>query len=211
MSEGHRVPVRDKELVKAGYEAVGDAYTRERRMDSDDARLLDDFVTRLPRGGQVLDAGCGGGGPAARTLSPTVRVVGLDLAGAQLRLLRRNVPAALPVQGDLTHLPFRAESFDGIISVYAIIHVPREEHPALVREFHRALRTRGVALLCMGETDLPGEVGEYMGTRMFWSHFDKETNRRMLIEGGFRVLWDRSVRDFQAPSSRHRFFLAQKA
>lgn len=199
-----------KELVKAGYEVVAGAYTRERSMDSDDVRLLDDFVARVPPGGRVLDAGCGGGGPAPRALPPSVDAVGLDLARAQLRLFRRNLPLANPIQGDLCHLPFREGSFDGIVSIYAIIHVPREEHHGLIREFRRVLRPAGTALLCMGEVDLPGEVGDYMGTRMFWSHFDGETNRGILKEGGFRVLWDRSVRDFQTPSSRHRFFLATK-
>ncbi len=200
----------DKQIVKAGYEAIADAYTRERNETSEDVRLLDDFVTRLPRGGRVLDAGCGGGRPVADVLSRTFRVVGLDLAKAQLHLLQRRVLRADPIIGDMTRLPFRERSFDGIASLYAIIHVPREEHRSLIQEFYRVLRTSGVALLCMGETDLPGDVAEYMGTRMFWSHFDGETNRRMITENGFEVRRERSVVDFQEPSASHRFFLAVK-
>ncbi len=63
----------------------------------------------------------------------------------------------------------------------------------------------------MGDTDLAGDVAEYMGTQMFWSHFDGATNRRLLEETGFRVLSDRPVADFQDPSATHRFFLVLKA
>lgn len=199
-----------KGIVRAGYEAIADAYTRERDETSEDIRLLGDLVPLLPVGGRVLDAGSGGGKPAADVLSRAFRVVGLDLSRAQLRLLANRVLSADPIMGDMTHLPFRDASFDGIVSLYAIIHVPREEHPSLVRELRRVLRPSGIALLCLGETDLPGDVAEYMGTRMFWSHFDAETNRRMLTGNGFDVLWERSVVDFQEPSARHRFFLVAR-
>lgn len=58
-----------KSLVKAGYEAIGATYTDRRTRESDDVKLLDDFVTRLSEGWLVLDAGCGGGVPIAQTLS----------------------------------------------------------------------------------------------------------------------------------------------
>ncbi len=198
--------MRDKGIVRAGYEAIADAYTRERAASSEDVRLADAFASRLPRGGRLLDAGCGGGNAAAVRSSAALRVVGLDLARAQLQLFRSRIRPADPVVGDMTRLPFRAGSFDGIVSLYAIIHVPREEHRGLIREFHRVLRPSGTALLCMGDVDLPGDVAEYMGTEMFWSHFDGETNRRLLEANGFAVLDERPVADFQEPSASHRFF-----
>ena len=199
-----------KGLVKAGYETIAEAYAQTRSGTSEDVRLVDDFASRLPQGGRVLDAGCGGGRPVSALLSPRFPVVGLDLAEAQVRLLRNHVPAASPVVGEMTRLPFRDASFHGALSLYAIIHVPRDEHRALIQEFHRVLRPSGVALLCMGETDLPHDVAEYMGTRMFWSHFDGPTNERLLTEAGFEVVWSRPVADFQQPSALHRFFLVRR-
>jgi hypothetical protein len=62
----------------------------------------------------------------------------------------------------------------------------------------------------MGESDLPGEVGSYIGTRMFWSHFDAATSRDMLTESGLGLIWDRAVVDFQNPTAAHRFLLVVK-
>ncbi len=204
-----QVRVSDKEVVRAGYEAIGDAYTKQRDIASPDVRLLEAFAAHLAPGARVLDAGCGGGRPVAGLLARRFRVIGLDFAGAQLRILRDSIAAAHPVAGDMTRLPFRERTFDGIISYYAIIHVPRKDHRALLEEFHRVLRTPGVALLCMGEEDVPGEVADYMGTQMYWSHYDARANRSMLIECGYDVLWDRAIRDFQNPSAVHRFFLVR--
>ncbi len=200
-----------KETVRAGYGAIAESYTAGRAEASADVQLLDDLVFRIPRGGRVLDAGCGGGKPVGRSLSSAFRVVGLDVARAQLRLFQSHVPSGDAVLGDMARLPFDDAAFDGIASLYAIIHVPREEHRGLLGEFRRVLRPSGVALLCMGEVDLPADISEYMGTRMYWSHFDAETNRRMLAGAGFRILSDRSVVDFQEPSAAHRFFLVMKA
>ena len=200
-----------KSLVKAGYEAIASEYAKDRETNSEeDVILLDDFISRLPKGSLVLDAGCGVGVPVAVVLSRLFQVVGLDFANAQLRLAHAQVPLADLVMGDMTDLPFREGCFDGVSSYYAIIHVPREEHRHLVREIYRVLKPSGVALMCMGEHDLASDVAEYMGTQMFWSHFDGTTNERILLENGFEVLWAKSVVDFEDPSTSHRFFLVRK-
>jgi len=199
-----------KRIVKAGYEAVASQYSETRARGSEDVKLLDDFTSRIPEGGLVLDAGCGGGVPIAQSLASSYQVVGVDLANQQIRRARSQVPFAEFLIGDIVHLPFRDGSFDGVCSYYAIIHVPREEHHDLVREIFRVLKRSGIALLCMGEDDNPADVAEYMGTPMFWSHFDAATNNQILLDTGFEVLSATSVVDFQDPRTYHRFFFARK-
>jgi 2-polyprenyl-3-methyl-5-hydroxy-6-metoxy-1,4-benzoquinol methylase len=50
-----------KKTVKEGYNAIADRYLAERTRDSEDVRLLNEFMDRLPAGAKVLDAGCGAG------------------------------------------------------------------------------------------------------------------------------------------------------
>lgn len=202
-----------KELVKAGYESIAAAYAEARLSETttEDVKLLDSFLTRVRERGLVLDAGCGSGVPIARNLTRSFRVIGIDFARAQLRLLREAVPAAAPVCGDISRLPFRDSIFDGVCSYYAIIHLPREQHAGLIREIHRVLKMSGAALLCMGEYGDPGSVDDYLGTRMFWSHFDSETNERMVRDCGFEILWSRPVADSVDPPASHRFLLARKS
>jgi SAM-dependent methyltransferase len=111
----------------------------------------------------------------------------------------------------MTELDFPAGSFDAICSFYAIIHVPRGHRPLLLN-FHRMLKPGGLLLLCMGAVDWPGEVEEFYGAPMYWSHFDAETNLRMVREAGFALIWSRMIADILDPEipSAHLFMLAQR-
>ena len=103
----------------------------------------------LPLGSRVLDVCCGTGAsalPAAETVGPTGKVVGVDLAQALLELARAkavqqrlaNIQFEL---GDMLSLKFRAESFDAVICVFGIFFVP--DMVIAVSELWRRVRPGG--------------------------------------------------------------------
>jgi SAM-dependent methyltransferase len=201
----------DKEIVRQGYNAIADRYLAARSQDSADVRLLEELEKRLPPEAKILDAGCGAGVPVAKRLSERFAVTGVDFSEAQIRLARQLVPRARFALQDITRLSFPGDSFDAICSYYAIIHIPRKEHSKILRNFYRILRPSGLALLCLGASDLERDLEEdYLGSRMYWSHYDSETNLRMLREAGFHLIWSKIVADASAPGSGHLFVLAQK-
>ena len=200
-----------KKTVKDGYNAIANRYLAERRRDSEDVRLLQEFMERLPANAQVLDAGCGAGIPISQMLSGRFQVTGVDFSEAQIELAKKNVPNASFLCEDMTKLDFPDQSFDGITSYYAIIHIPRQEHRALLANFYRMLKLNGIALLCLGAEHLVDDIDEnYLGTRMYWSHYDTETYLSMLKECGFSVIWSRHVSDETCEGAGHLFVLVQK-
>jgi 2-polyprenyl-3-methyl-5-hydroxy-6-metoxy-1,4-benzoquinol methylase len=200
-----------KHTVKTGYNQIADRYLTTRTRDSEDVRLLAEVVTRLPEGAKVLDAGCGAGIPISQMLSGKFAVTGVDFSEAQIKLAQKNVPNAHFLCEDMTELDFPENTFDGITSYYAIIHIPREEHQPLLANFHRMLKPGGLALLCLGAEHLIDDIDEnYLGTRMYWSHFDSETYLRILNEIGFAILWAKRVADESCEGAGHLFLLAQK-
>jgi len=200
-----------KEIVKAGYNQIADRYLAQRTPDSEDVRLLGDFIDVLSPDAKVLDAGCGAGIPISKMLAEHFDVTGVDFSEAQIELAQKNVPNAKFFCEDMTRLKFRKGTFDGICSYYAIIHIPREEHQLLLANFHHMLKTGGVALLCLGAQNLIDDIDEnYLGTRMYWSHFDSETYRNMIKELGFAMIWSKYVKDDSCEGSGHLFVLAQK-
>lgn len=200
-----------KNIVKTGYNQIADRYLAERTKDSADVRLLVDFMELLEVGAKVLDAGCGAGLPITRLLAEKFDVLGVDFSAAQIKLARQNVPNAKFLCEDLTDLHLPDDFFDGICSYYAIIHIPREEHPALLEKFHRMLTTGGVALLCLGAQNLIDDIDEnFLGAQMYWSHFDSETYRKMLKEIGFSSIWSKYVKDATCEGAGHLFALVLK-
>lgn len=214
VSRGILAAVEDapRELVREGYDRIAEQYLAARPDDGGDVALLPELVARLGRGDAVLDAGCGAGVPVmAALVEAGLDVVGLDLSMRQLALARSLVRDVTLAQADLVALPFADRSFRAVVSYYAVIHVPRSDHSVVFRELARVLQPGGLALLCLGATDLPEDRDpeSWLGTPMFWSHFDAPTNVRMLRDTGFHVLWDRLVAD-PMNHGHHLFALASR-
>ena len=200
-----------RKTVKEGYNAIANRYLAERTRDSEDVRLLNDFMERLPVSAIVLDAGCGAGIPISQKLSERFQVTGVDFSEAQIELAKKNVPNATFLCEDMAKLDFPENTFDGITSYYAIIHIPREEHQALLANFHRMLKPGGIALLCLGAEHSVEDIDDnYLGARMYWSHYDTKTYLDMLDECGFSILWSKRVEDATCEGAGHLFVLVKK-
>jgi SAM-dependent methyltransferase len=208
-----RVIDRRKAIVAAGYDRLGEHYLEWAARVTDDprARLLAEFTRRLPAGSRVLDLGCGSGIPSTQQLARAFEVVGVDISGAQIAAARRNVPEALFVQGDIAGIEFPRESFEGVTALYAISHLPREEHPALFSRIACWLAPGGLFLATLGASDGPDWIGDWLGVEMFFSSYDAAINRRLLVEPGFELLADEIV-EIQEPEGPAAFqwILARK-
>jgi ubiquinone/menaquinone biosynthesis C-methylase UbiE len=200
----------EKSTVRDGYNAIAAKYLTIRYEDSEDVQLLEELVERLPKGAKVLDAGCGAGVPVTRYLSQFFDVTGVDFSEEQIRMARQLVPDAHYLCSDISQLSLADSSFDTICSYYAIIHIPRQEHRALILSFHRMLKPSGLVLLCLGADDLEKDIHDYHGTRMYWSHYDAEKNLNLVKECGFDIIWSKIVADSTSPGAAHLFVLAQK-
>jgi SAM-dependent methyltransferase len=183
MTDEHR-------LVRSGYDCIAERYaaaTYEGRTEATYYRsFLNRCIDRLPDGARILDLGCGAGIVAA-DLARRSRLVGVDLSIEQLRLARRRVPHGLFVQADMTRLEVRDRSLDAVAAFWSIIHVRRERHAELLGRIRLWLRPGGLLFGTLGSGDNPHEEHDFHGAPMYWSHFDAETNRRLLADVGFGI------------------------
>jgi ubiquinone/menaquinone biosynthesis C-methylase UbiE len=201
-----------KHLVREGYDRIAGEYLAERTSSSggEDVLLLDELVERVPSGADVLDAGCGAGVPVTKMLSQFFNVTGIDFSESQIALARQLVPDAQFLCEEITRLSFDDNSFDVICSYYAIIHIPRHEHQGLLENFHRMVKPSGYVLLCLGANDLDDDIDYFHGVTMYWSHYDAETYRQMMIDTGFELIRAKEVADAMSPGTGHLFVLGRK-
>jgi SAM-dependent methyltransferase len=105
----------------------------------------------LPKeGGVILDAGSGPiQYPEYLEYSKGFRRrLCLDISIQALREARRRIGShGLFVVGDIAHLPFKADSFDGVVSLHTIHHLPADEHESAFRDLFRVLRPGGKAVV----------------------------------------------------------------
>jgi SAM-dependent methyltransferase len=76
------------------------------------------------------------------------RRICLDLSRRALVEARKRLgAAALCVVGDVARLPFRADAFDGVVSLHTVHHLPGSEQEQAFRELQRVLRPRAKAVV----------------------------------------------------------------
>jgi len=203
-----------RRIVKQGYEQ-GDysaAFQRYGPPSEMERHYLDRLLVLGPRAPKILDLGCGTGLPVDKYLADRgAQLMGIDISPKHVALAKGNLPAASYREGDILHAVLPEGAFDGIVSVYAIFHIPRSEHETLFTRINRLLRPNGLFLATLGTSDSAyGEEANWAGARMAWSSYDAETYRRLLAAAGFNVI--ESAFEGQAGEVEHHFWvLARKS
>jgi SAM-dependent methyltransferase len=203
-------PDDQADLVGRSYDALSYVY----RADDDGAGNYAPWLGRLqellPATGQVLDLGCGCGVPVARTLAAAGhQVTGVDISAVQVGRARKLIPAATFLQADAAQVEFAAESFDAIVCLYAIIHVPLAAQPGLLARAAAWLRPAGWLLAVAGEGAWTGSEDNWLGgpATMWWSQADAATYRGWLEDAGLTVTEQAFVPEGDAG---HALFWARK-
>ncbi|MBI2233023.1 MAG: methyltransferase domain-containing protein [Candidatus Aenigmarchaeota archaeon] len=180
---------KQSKVVQEGYNKLAKKYNKERHRYVNDA-LLKRFAKHLKKGSKVLDLGCGAGIPIDRFLVKNgYKVTGIDFARNMLKAAKKNVPRAKYIQMDMTKMKFKPDSFDAAVSFYAIIHVPKEKHTKLYKDLHKILKSDGIIFVnASGHKKWEG-YGNFMGTRMFWSHYAPAKTLGIIRKSGFKILW----------------------
>ena len=179
-----------KALVARGYDRMAARYTASKRpLPPDLAALLAALTADLAPGAAVLDLGCGAGVPVTAWLAARHAVTGVDLSAGQLALARAHLPGATCIRADMGQLAFAPPSFAAVVSLYAIIPLPREEHPALLARIDRWLRPGGRFLATWPLGAWEGEERDWngWGAPMWWSHYGAEDYPGLLRAAGFAI------------------------
>jgi SAM-dependent methyltransferase len=179
-----------KAIVRRGYDLLSRAYRADDAEDGAYGEWLDLLERRLEPGAAVLDLGCGNGIPVARRLAPHYAFTGVDFSPVQVERARALVPMATFLCADMTRVQFPDASFDAVACLYALIHLPLEEQPMLLRRIHGWVRPGGLFVATVGHGAWTGTAKNWLGVEggdMWWSHADTTTYRTWLTEAGLTI------------------------
>ncbi len=182
-----------KQLVARGYDLVSGAYRSDQDpiAEAEYKAWFEPLGEELPPGAAVLDLGCGCGIPTSQLLADRFAVTGVDISRVQISRAASLVPRAKFIRADMTTVSFPTGCFHSVVCLYAMIHVPLAEQPALISSIHRWLRESGLALLVVGSRAWTGTEEDWLGVSgatMYWSQADAQTYRAWFQAAGFDVL-----------------------
>ncbi|WP_276299035.1 class I SAM-dependent methyltransferase [Halorussus lipolyticus] len=204
----------EKDAVRRGYDELAEEYAEQRPAEGRQMDLLGEFLEPVGESARLLDVGCGQGTPVLSRLAELGPAVGVDFSRSQLNLADEDVPEADLLQGDMTRLPVRDGAFDALTAYHSLIHVPHDEHQAVVDEFARVLRPGGRVLVSEGPNEWCGENPDWLdtGTEMQWHIAGADATRDHLRNAGFTVEDEWGTTDeFADEEERWVYFSAQLA
>ena len=125
---------------EAGLDQVGQRYHHLAKRE--EYQIMKPYLDRLPKGARLLDAGCGHGEWTVFLSEQGFDVVGLDISEPVIVALQTHFPDLTFERGDIQHLGFSSNWFDGYFSWGALEHFEVGLQPCIVEAF-RVLKPGG--------------------------------------------------------------------
>jgi ubiquinone/menaquinone biosynthesis C-methylase UbiE len=130
-----------------------------------------EFGRTIPDDSLVLDIGCGNGRNSI-FLAERHRVVGLDISHNMVAIARRNLAGkglggkCEFIQSDVTNIPLRDSTFDSILYIATLHHIPTEDQRLKsLEESRRVMKKDAMGLISVWAFDQPrfqNVLGEHL-------------------------------------------------
>lgn len=126
--------------ASSGYEAIAAEFQRLRDPSRIGVATVERWARSLPRGGAVLDLGCGSGVPISVTLADVgLAVYGIDASPTLTEAFRRRLPGAQVACESIVDSRFFGRTFDGVVAVGVMFLLTPEAQRALIHRVAAAM------------------------------------------------------------------------
>lgn len=137
------------EKIKKHYDTVADTYDTHydhHRGKRYHTHLSNHLMNALPKGGNLLDIGCGTGLFVEKYIKNGGKGTGLDISSGMVGKARKRCTTCDFVVGTGEKLPFADNTFNAISSVLVFSYV--KDPDAMLSEVYRVLQPGGQVALC---------------------------------------------------------------
>lgn len=164
------------------YDTQAAAYARQNQAYlAQDPRLWA-FIKACPRGGRVLDLGCGPGTSAHIMAQAGLRADAMD-ASAEMVALATQLTGVTAWQATFSDLTQNAV-YDGIWANFSLLHAPRSAMAQHLTAIKRSLLPKGVFYIALKLGK--GEARDTLGR--LYTYYEEDDLKALLTTVGFTVL-----------------------
>ena len=171
MSDQNTISVYDEQAAK--YASLTESEAR-------DEQLLE-FIASIPKGGHVLDLGCGPGHCAATMANHGLRVTAID-ASAEMVAMAAKHAGVTALQGTFDELQ-DTKKYAGVWANFSLLHAPRKDMPRLLNSIAKALIPAGKFHigLKLGDNESRDALGR------FYTYYTVDELTGLLTDVGFAI------------------------
>lgn len=149
------------ELAKQ-YDQLCHSHDEDRENYNNQDQLL--YLNSLiPKGANILDAGCGTGYPVIKFFNDNGHtVIGTDISQGQLNYVQKHAPGVKTIQCSTSDLNFSENTFDLITSFYSFMHLTMTDQEKALQKIQKMLKYNGYLYLSLATKEFTG-VDEFEG------------------------------------------------
>ena len=153
----------------------------------DSANFVIRMVQQLDLPVHYLDLGCGVGRDLVWFANQGIQLLGADLSSGMLHEAQKSCSNAL-FQLDMRFLPYTDASLGMVWCQAALLHLPKQEVPACLREIYRVLAAEGWLHVAVQKGETEGfETRPYEPVERYYAHYQAQEITDILQEAGFVV------------------------
>ncbi|MDP3795464.1 MAG: class I SAM-dependent methyltransferase [bacterium] len=183
--------------LKATYNRISEDWFRDHHDDTWWIEGTDYFAALFPRGGAILDVGCGAGTKTKYLAGKDLRVTGIDFSEGMIAVAKRENPESEFHVMDMRNLATLPEDFDGIFAQASLLHIAKKEVSAVLKGFYNKLKSGGCLYIAVKEKK-PGAPDQEVKTEddygyayeRFFSYFTMDELHRDFEEFGMEVVYE---------------------
>jgi trans-aconitate methyltransferase len=169
------------------YERHAHAFDAARGQSLIERPWLDRFLALVPRGGSVLDLGCGAGEPIARhVIASGCAVTGVDSSPTMIALCQSRFPDARWIVADMRTLSL-GRRFDGLLAWDSFFHLLADDQRKMFAVF-RDHAAPGAALLFTSGPRAGVAMGTFEGEPLHHASLDPAEYCALLAAHGFKLV-----------------------
>lgn len=143
--------------------------------------------------GRALDIGCGSGKSTSTLISLGYDVTGMDFSEEAVSICKERFDgSARIIRGNVLDIPFADSSFDYVVAVHVLEHIPDDDMPVAAREIGRILRPGGWVFI---RDFAPGDMREKRRTDSEIDYYHREPADITRFFSGFRIVSSQKVEE----------------
>jgi len=186
--------------LKSTYNKIAKDWAADHSDDSWWIEGTEKYVSFLPKGGFVLDVGCGNGEKSKYFVDKGFGVTGFDFSEEMIKLARSHVPSATFFVKDIKEPLDFGKQFDGVFAQAVLLHISKKEVLNVIKNIIAPLKPSGYLYIAVKETK-PGKPDEQMVKESdygyeyerFFSYFTSEEMESYLEQAGLVIVHKETI------------------